>query len=418
MKKTRIAVISDLHIGRKAIAADLCPHELTAEENVYLAANFLERFERFVNTPEFNCDGDIDFLCVTGDISNHAEPAEFELADKAILRIAQALKVDGSKIYYVPGNHDVHWPVMRLTPGHFWRDYRYEPLLQRGLIFQKQVLDARHGSFHQAPHFVAWVDGTTLVVGINSAAWDDPMPEHGKHHGLIHQETIDSLDLLLEDILEKEDINLKVCLLHHHPILYSDPSPNIPDFSVAANSDNLFRLLSKYKFDVVVHGHKHVPQLEHRLPIGNGHPITILGAGSFSAKLDDWVGLAQNQFHVVTIEGRNPATNGTFGHVSTWNFVGMKWQISQSREGLCATEGFGTLSTAAELEQEIDTLVGGLMGGSEACTWDALTKRQPALKHVKTKVAFDVFTQVAKSRGLTVFGEIDAPSRRWALLKM
>ena len=414
-KKIRIAVVSDLHIGKKTIAMDLCPHELSPEQRVGLTPNFLELFRQHVSSAEFAAEGPIDFLCVTGDISDKADPAEFELASAVISEIADSLKVGQENIYYVPGNHDVHWPIMNLTPSHFWNQYRYDPLLQPGLIFHTQIESAQTGSYHESPHFVAWVANNRLIIGINSSAYDSPIPEHGKHHGLILQSTIDELGIFLDKLPIDSD-QLRICLLHHHPIIYSDPRPNEPDFSAATNSEHLFQLLSKFRFDVVIHGHKHVPHVSHHT-ISNGHPITILGAGSLSARLDSqWVGAAQNQFHVISIEGRSPTTHGVFGYVSTWDFISGTWRNSHSRNGLFATEGFGSLSTPQELTAVISGYVDSEISANKMCAWETLETYHPALAHVNTKIAFETFDEVGKAKGLLRFGEMDSAERRWTLL--
>jgi 3',5'-cyclic AMP phosphodiesterase CpdA len=413
----RVAVISDLHIGRKARALDLCPHDLKPEQQVGLIRDYIKTFSEYVTSKEFQLSGPVNALCVTGDISNEADPEEFKLAHAVVSSIAEALEVAPNRVYYVPGNHDVHWPVMKLEPTEFWRKYRFDPLLQEGLIFKSRMTDAATGAFHESPHFVAWQTEDLLVVGINSAASDGPVPEYGEHNGIIHQETLNALNTFLTTT-QHDNNQIRICLLHHHPINYSDFQTTIPDYSIAINADNLFQLLSAHRFDVIIHGHKHVPQLRHTAAVSNGHPLTVLGAGSFSARLDSqWVGAAQNQFHIIEIEGRDPATLGAFGHVATWDFSAGKWIESHSRMGLCATESFGSLSTAHELIAEISPYVVPIINNNRICHWTDLVAKAPRLSRSSTKVAYEVLLSLAKLQDLEHFGEMDTPGRKWGLYR-
>ena len=416
LKKTRIALVSDLHIGREAISTDLCPHELDGSDIVGMETNFLQKFRALVTSPELINEGEIDYLCVTGDISDRADPKEFAHAHIVISQLADSLSVPESRVFFVPGNHDVHWPVMNLEPKDFWDRFRYEPLLQNDLLFKKQLANAESGDFHQVPHFVAWRTDSNIIIGINSAAFDDPKPDDGKHHGLIHSKTLSELELFLET-LPYDPTALRVCLVHHHPLNYSDSQPDLADFSAAINAQNLLNLLSKHKFDLLLHGHKHVAQLTHYGSTNNGHPVTVLGAGSLSAQLSSrWCGLAQNQFHIIEVTERDSKTHAAIGHVSTWNFVNRTWREGQHDYGLCAKEGFGTLSTAAELEYQIAVKLDEILKIKDVCRWADLESAIPSLKYVNTKAAYNAIDRIARDRGVEFVGDLNAKKQKWIVL--
>src|ERR1035441_9457644 len=167
----RIAIVSDMHIGSKARGLDLCPHVIPPEQKALYFPNYLADFLQFLSSGDFISKGPIDILCVTGDISHSASPSEFSRADEVLKKIAVALKVGLERVYFVPGNHDVHWPVAGLDPIEFWKKYRYEPLMQPGLVFHSQVKTSKVGAFDALPHFVVWSNSDHLVVGLNSAAY-------------------------------------------------------------------------------------------------------------------------------------------------------------------------------------------------------------------------------------------------------
>lgn len=417
VKPVRIAVISDLHVGSKARALDLCPHELPHEKKLSKSKDFLKVFVEHVGSEKFRQAGGVDQLFVTGDISNYADPTEFNLASEVVQKIADAMGVATENIFFVPGNHDLHWPVMKLVPTSFWQNFRYAPLMQPDLIFRKRIDDAKIGAFDKAPYFIVWDSLHSLVIALNTAAFDSPDPETGKHNGLVSQETLNELDSFLATI-PFDSSHSRICLLHHHPIQYSDLVPNIPDYSALTNAENLRELLSKHRVDIAIHGHKHVPHLQHTHAVTNGHPLTILGAGSFSAELEtQWTGTTQNQFHIINVEGRNPNTHAVYGYVETWNFeVSGSWRASNSHTGLNATEGFGSLTTIAEIKAQVEPLVNQLISAQGTCTWEDVNSKHPHLAHVKTQVAFEVFSEIGRAKGLRVYGDVNTVDRMWALL--
>ena len=413
----RIAIVSDLHIGTKARGLDMCPHVVEKDKKANFHTDYLSYFIKFVSSSAFSTLGPIDMLCVTGDISNTAAPSEFILAHEVIQKIADAIKVPLERVYYVPGNHDVHWAVSNLDPSDFWKRYRYEPLMQPGLVFGTQLTNSKTGAFNADPHFVVWSEKQYLVVGFNSAAYDAPKPDDDEHHGLIHPDTLAELDAFLTNSGFDSDIP-RICLVHHHPIQYSDPTPAQADFSALTNAGDFLELLSKHKFDLIFHGHKHVPHLQRCSGAPNGHPITVLGAGSFSAQLDSrWIGTIANQFHVVNVEGRDKGNGALYGHISNWVFdTAGTWKVSHSQTGLCATEAFGSLVTSTELETEISSHVDAFLAKHQSCTWEDLVAASPSLRHANTTNAHEALQRVATSKRLKLLGEVDTNRTNWTLL--
>jgi len=79
------------------------------------------------------------------------------------------------------------------------------------------------------------------------------------------QSSLDWLDNELGKMLQHEPSQLRLFVVHHHPIQYSEPYPDIPafvDFSILSNAGNLHALLRKHNFDILIHGHRHVPKFE------------------------------------------------------------------------------------------------------------------------------------------------------------
>src|SRR6185369_4947245 len=99
----RILHISDLHVSPPETLSDAW-----APVEAYLDAN-LSLHERF------------DFIVVSGDLSERAQPEEFEaLGDLVSQDLLRRLPDDDrTRVIFVPGNHDV-----------LWNDAHFNPVLQ------------------------------------------------------------------------------------------------------------------------------------------------------------------------------------------------------------------------------------------------------------------------------------------------
>jgi 3',5'-cyclic AMP phosphodiesterase CpdA len=415
MKPLRIAHISDLHVGHENRGLDMCPHELKPSEKIGRADDYVATFESLVRTAEFKAAGPIAMLCVTGDISNRAHAEEFVYADKAIRRIATALELPEQQVFYVPGNHDVHWPVMQMDPKNFWADYRYAPLLQEGLTFKSRATSTSQGAFDKPPYFVAWEHANVLVIAVNSAAYDGPDSEF--HPGAIQQETVDALQTYLKT-KTREETQLRLCLLHHHPFPMSEPIPNVPDPTLVTNAENFLNVLAEHYFDLVLHGHKHQPRLKTHL-INNAHPFVSMCAGSFSAVLHPLhFDGSSNLFHVVNVHGRDKDSGGIKGNVQSWTHkAGGKWEPSHLLRGIPAVEAFGSQATRTQVRADVKSALESHMKSNPFCRWDDILQIHAHLEHVRADVLHPLMLEVSQELGLDMAGDIGGAPSEWAVFR-
>lgn len=390
MKKLHIAVLSDFHVGEKARSRDLCPGDAsTAPETGYR-----ERFLAFLKDSKITAD----YLVLPGDVSNRAKPEEFALASEVVLEIAEALEVPAHKVIYVPGNHDVDWEVMKLghDPTGFRKGQRYEPMNGESWVFH-EVIGRSTGSLIQAPYFAIWDYHDLLVVGYNSSFHDDP--NVSVHHGLIANESLTRLEEELEAReagATKAKKKLRIFLVHHHPVQYSDPIPNEPDFSAMTNAGNLLKILRRKHFDLVIHGHKHSPRFETHI-VDSGFPLAILSAGSFSSILDTrWSGYVNNQFHIIEVEGRDDVTDCIYGEVNSWTYLcGRGWLESQPNNGIPHISPFGTYLLPASLKAALEPLLKKRFKDSDYAEWRDIVKALPHLRHLQPERAVEVLDDLA-----------------------
>jgi len=412
--KCRIALLSDLHIGTGARGLDLCPHELDDSAKVGRHSDFISLFEAWARSAAATNGGPFDMLCLTGDISNTAHAEEFVFADRVAQRVASVLGVPDNRIFFVPGNHDVHWPVMELKPPSFWARHRYAPLFQDSLTFSRRHGLAKTGSLMEEPFFVAWEEADAIVIGINSAAYDGPTAK--PHNGVIRQRTVEAVDQYLGSF-PKTDKRLRLCLLHHHLEQYSEPIPDTHDPSIAVNAENLVNALSRHRVDLVLHGHKHHPRLGARQS-GNEHPLVSVCAGSFSAVLHPlYYDGIPNLFHVINVDGREAGTDRIFGKVDTWTFTNNQWRAASGVKGLYASEAFGSAATPAEIEANVRNCLVRRLATEQVCTWQQLVLDCPSLDLVRTDVVYNILQSVSEELNCELNGDRQVIGKKWVVFR-
>lgn len=201
-------------------------------------------------------------LSVTGDFAQKADKAEFDSAF-SFLNEMQSKPILGNQvklgdIYMVPGNHDVVFDKKDA-------DSRFQPYVS----FYNRTFDGHRPiiSAHRALDLTqihAWEkDGSKcLIAEINCCLYVEKDTVDSSR-GQVAMDAIAKLRKLLENEMEKRDFHdrIKIALLHHHIVLL--PSLIEPGRGVDSilNGRQLLELLNEYGFHLILHGHKHSPQL-------------------------------------------------------------------------------------------------------------------------------------------------------------
>jgi small GTP-binding protein len=286
----RILHLSDLHV-----TADADPVAL---------------LQPLVADLEDNTDGlgidRLDFLVVSGDVTNRASPAEFEKAHMLISGIIDRFGLTAERCVIVPGNHDLDWnePVYdtkkrrnakpeELYPGRYkeqgelfeirndtlypnrfrnFSQYFYHPLLQ-----QPYPLPAEQQC---VPILCAELG--LQFFSLNSA-WeiDEYFPERsGIHPGALAR-GLDEADRQIKRACEEGRLGSKDSVLRvavwHHPVTGNE---KIVD-------DAFMDRLRQADIRLCLHGHVHENRPD---VVGYLHPtrrIHVVGGGSFGAPVHD-----------------------------------------------------------------------------------------------------------------------------------
>lgn len=404
MTMMTLAVMSDLHVGLAARAKDLCPkpkkHEIKKRGiyNQKIDSEYRRKFVNFVEQEKITAE----YLVLPGDLTNKAIPDEAKLASEFVLQAADALKVAHDKIVFVPGNHDVDWSVLKPDDdtGIRWQQ-RYVPVGADQFHFKKLV-DKGYGNVFSNPYFSVWTFKDLQVIGYNSASHDKPVDEDGAHHGLADPNHINEIRRYLESCNPSSDC-VRIFLAHHHPVNYSDPIAEIPDFSAMTNAENLLSLLHQFRFDLFIHGHKHHPRFHAYSTDASPH-LPILCSGSFSVDIDTrWAGIVDNQFHLVTVEGRSGTEKIIKGKVTSWAFKHSRgWIPSEEKtSGIHHIIPFGNYVMPNELYACLKPLAIERFREHDSLRWTHVVSKYPDLEHLPINSAIDAFDRLASELDCT-----------------
>jgi 3',5'-cyclic AMP phosphodiesterase CpdA len=394
----KIAVISDLHIGEKARWRDLRP-EASGEVS---DDDYKGKFDDFVKSKRIVAD----YLIIPGDITNTARPREFEIASRVISNIARALSVKEKQIIFVPGNHDADWLPMRGDPRDttgLRKRQRYDPICMDGMIFKSIIRRAKRNMFDNTD-FCWWEYRDLVVFGYNSS-WDDGPASH-EHHGLVSDKSLGEIEACLQ-ALDIGVSKLKILVVHHHPVQYSNPIPYEPDFSIMVNADHLLDILVKYQFDLLIHGHKHVPYFQSQIR-DSGFPLVVLCAGSFSAEIGTkWNGIVNNQFHLIKVDGRDPESKAIYGEMQSWTYVvSQGWVPSYSRSGIQHRSPFGTYVQWSQIRKSLETFVREKFLEKDFIEWSDIVSAYPEYDYVPTCRITEVLDDLSARAFFRIVGDI------------
>jgi predicted phosphodiesterase len=333
-----------------------------------------------------------DVLVCCGDIGDKAVPDAIAWAWNWLKRIQRAL--GAAHLFVTSGNHDLD--SRYLYNGH---DAKGTLLGLVDYPFADQALNneywARSAVVVSEPDF--------NIVVLNSAA------HHGVNdewqHGRVTPRTVNYIQ---ERLVSMPRGRANILLCHHH--LYRFGSVNLDDYSEMIDASMLLELLGSGAHGrwLVLHGHRHWPNLEYAA--GGGSSPVVLAAGSFSAVLyAELQDKARNQCYLLTLPG--PAALGLYnlsGTFLAWDWIGgMGWLPAKERSGLPHRGGFGNRRggdlVAEEIAQHIDA-------ATPVHTWDRLCQLIPDLPFLTPR---DQSLCIAglKARGLDVLDRDGQPAQ-------
>lgn len=275
----RIALISDIHFGLYSRTNEFSvPGEPIQDENTGAVSlkNSLISILKETNA---------QYLCIAGDLTSIGSPQEFVFCENTVISIAQEAGISQDNIIFGLGNHDVDWKISELYASYedCSLDFPHE------LVKDKYRRIAASASLINTSTMIKFncngpapcsgvIENKDFVMFILNSGWcctRDQAISHGKLN-------IDQLNWFEESVKPyKTDRRWKIVLMHHHPYVYSYPTP-IFDVSMLEESGRFLDVAGKNGIQLVLHGHRHHPRAETTQKNEWVNPITFVCAGSLT----------------------------------------------------------------------------------------------------------------------------------------
>lgn len=265
--QVRIIHISDIHFGTdhvcrraEAGAADAGIPKLWELIAADLQSEDWNEF-RWA-TPLSNAEISPLLLVLSGDLAHTADNDEFRSAlafvNGLLSQSIMGKTIPLSHVFVVPGNHDVVFtkqkPEDRFTPYCKFINELFRPADRKSRPFAYPDQADTLSRIHPFP------EEHLLVAEINSSYYVEK-ETLDESRGQVDLQAVNALRQALESIAETAKQWIKIAVVHHHPVL--TPSFVEPDRGVDAilNARSLLDLLREHGFQLILHGHKHYPQI-------------------------------------------------------------------------------------------------------------------------------------------------------------
>lgn len=394
----KIIVISDLHVGDGAVS-----NEFSVGTSTNAVKNrFLIELKELATRENISAD----YLVVAGDITNRATKEEFQLASKRVQEISTIVGVPSSNIFFVPGNHDGDWTeeeesMMSNEDVNITIERKYRNLRIND-FFNERLSCATEGCYYTEPYFAIWSDDQLNVIGINSSVYDHYNKK--PHHGVIRKQDLNELDKKLKQLSVEKSGKINLLIIHHHPVQQPDLPFDNADHSILQNAAILMDLASKHRINFIVHGHKHIPRLA-QYSDDYQHPINILCAGSFSARLDDrWFQGVPNTIHQIEVDKVCLINKTPFGKVTSWSHnTGHGWTKDESINGIPHKEFFGNRMSPAQLEQKLRESINLFFERQTHVKWSELSSECSDIVYTSRKLLEKTILDLSDELSFTVF---------------
>ncbi len=305
--------ISDVHFGTSGPGGRQMHRYLDDENSRRLSLELRDEFARAL-THE-GCDPANATIVLSGDLVYTGKPEEFALVRTFLQELCDGLGMSHDQVVIVPGNHDIDWDVARTSPQKrfdnyltFAHDFYGEDLFYK--IFPLVTWDFHVGRDRPEPSEIVSVQqrGPITFIGLNSCVFED----HQHHYGFIGLKQLRRVSELLDDLAGDA---IRAAVMHHHLLPYPEPltparraEEVLLDMSTVRDAGIVEQRLSRLGFSLVLHGHKHKPQLREtsvrQRPEGSafaGRSLIVSGCGSTGVAEQELEHNQSNHFAIIKL---------------------------------------------------------------------------------------------------------------------
>lgn len=387
----RFLIISDIHACDDDPSSSQAPSYVSSFNH-----GATTRIDPLADLQHLIRDEDLspDYILCAGDITNRSNPNSFTYVWSKLHALAD---LANCRLVSTVGNHDLdsRYQANKFDPKGFAMSL--EPQLP--VHDRTQFLEFWAQNFT----LITYPDCNILVL--NTAAYHGAGADVNNEieHGRISDLTLATLKRTVESA-DRRATNILLC--HHHPIKGEQSDADL--LGLTRGGDKLIDLLNRATSSwVVVHGHKHVPDLFYGHGGGSNAPV-VLGSASFSAQVNrDAQNKNPNQVHLLTTAPDQAKSHGlTYaGIVKSWTWLpGIGWRKAYGTHGLPHVTGFGYKNSVDHLAAEIDNHLRTL--SQNLITWKDALNVVPSLNWL-VPVDFQTFTRALDDRGLRILTEPD-----------
>lgn len=308
-----------------------------------------------------------DYVLCAGDMTNRSEPSSLSYIWSELNLLAKDLK---AKLITTVGNHDI---------DSRYQSNKFDP---RGyaMALAPTIPTPNRQSYleYWAEHFTVIDDNEVRFLVLNTAAFHGGGAESKDEleHGRVSGYTLDSIRRAIRD---RPEFAFNILLCHHHP-LKPEPSDVELEQQMRGGPELIELLAQTGEPWMIVHGHKHRPELYYGH--GGGNAPVILGCASFSAQVNaDSQNKNPNQVHLLTIDpdAANDNSFASAGEVRSWNWQpGVGWARATGDLGLPYKAGFGCRNAPKALVKQLDQIIPKPKG---ALDWQEAILRLPSLAY-------------------------------------
>lgn len=362
----RFLLLSDIH------ASDVDPSSSGAPSYVSSVSaamagkvDPLTELEKLFSRPEDRPD----YILCAGDMTNRSDPGSFTYIWQRLNNLATAMN---AKLITTVGNHDLdsRYNANRFDP----RGYAM------ALSPSIPVPDRSRFLEYWAENFTILSEPDCNIVVLNTAAYHgggvqvaDEL-EHGRVSAL-------TLSRLREAIATMPSAQTNLLLCHHHPLKAEQGDQELA--GQTRGGERLVEMLGSSAYPwIIVHGHKHTPDLFYGH--GSSNAPVVVGCASFSSQVNaDAQNKNPNQVHLLVSDPGAAANHGLTlaGNVLSWTWVpGVTWEKAKGSHGLPHYSGFGYRGSVRVLATRLEQALSG--SSANHLSWKEAVAAVPETAHL------------------------------------
>lgn len=303
MAKLTLLVVSDIHAG------DAHGQDTYVTSEPPTARVDMHPLSDLVNWVDLHSVG-ADYLVVAGDIANRADSGGLSYAWSKLQQLARSL---GAQVIAAPGNHDVTTRAHVSDPREALKKLLPTFPLGDPILDQRFWTDGFVISEFEDHRFVV-LDSTSDFPphpGVFESAEQEEAYQAAINQGGIAASTLAALENELRGMSKK----LNVLVLHHHPLEHQLRTHMRDWHGPMRNGGELAALLSSNPDAgrwLVIHGHKHIPQLVQDVRVNAGGPVVLCAASLGHHLWAPATSFVNNQFHIVHVADDRVPGVGSF----------------------------------------------------------------------------------------------------------